>query len=118
MNHHRFAHSRLDVHRVLLEALVLGDRIVRQLPRGSAPLGDQLRRALLGAYLQTTEAAAREGADRKNRFRIARAECNESAAAAEAVDALRLVTDGSASQLLALLDRAAAMLSRLGGFAD
>ena len=37
------------------------DAIARELPRGYGKLSDQLRRALLGAYLQFTEAAAREG---------------------------------------------------------
>jgi hypothetical protein len=51
------------------------------LPRGYGPLADQMRRALLGAYLNLTEAAARDGNDRRQRFRCTRGECNEAAAA-------------------------------------
>ncbi len=123
MNTNRFAHHRLDAFFVAKAALVAGDAIVKKLPRGYGPLaerasrypkGYQLRRALLGAYLQLVEAASREGNDRKYRFRIARGECNEAAAAVEAVAALGLAPDAEAQPLLALLDRLAAMLARLG----
>jgi four helix bundle protein len=113
MNTNRFAHHRLDAFFVAKSALVAGDAIVKKLPRGYGPLADQLRRALLGTYLQLVEAASREGLDRKQRFRIARAECNESAAAVEAVAALELSHDADAQALLVLLDRLAAMLARL-----
>jgi four helix bundle protein len=112
----RFAHHRLDAFHVAKSALVAGDAIVRKLPRGYGSLADQLRRALLGAYLNLTEAAARDGNDRRQRFRCARAECNEAAAALEAAVALALVPDADADAVLADLDRLAAMLTRLGGF--
>ena len=112
----RFAHHRLDAFHVAKSALVAGDAIVRKLPRGYGPLADQLRRALLGAYLNLTEAAARDGNDRRQRFRCSRAECNEAAAALEAAVALALVPDADAAAVLANLDRLAAMLTRLGGF--
>ncbi len=70
----RFAHHSLDAFGVILEALRLGDAIARELPRGYGKLSEQLRRALLGAYLQFTEGAARDGADRNSRLRCARAE--------------------------------------------
>ena len=75
-----------------------------------------MRRALLGAYLQLTEAAARDGNDRRQRFRCARAECNEAAAAIEAALALGLVLEAEADEVLGALDRLAAMLTRLSGF--
>ncbi len=112
----RFTHHRLDAFHVSRDALVAGDALVRQLPRGYGTLGDQLRRALLGAYLQLTEAAAREGNDRRQRFRRSRAEANEAAAAVEAAMALGLVVQQDAEAVLVLLDRLAAMLTRLGGF--
>ena len=75
-----------------------------------------MRRALLGACLNLTEAAARDGNDRRQRFRCARAESNEAAAAVEAAFALGLVSETEADSVLADLDRLAAMLTRLGGF--
>jgi four helix bundle protein len=113
VNTTRFAHHSLDAFHVAKRALVGGDALVRKLPRGYGPLGDQMRRALLGAYLQLTEAAAREGNDRRQRFRWARGEANEAAAAVEAAAALGLVGEGEASAVLVDLDRLAAMLCRL-----
>ena len=112
----RFAHHRLDAFHVARSALVAGDALVRKLPRGYGALADQLRRALLGTYLNLSEAAAREGNDRRQRFRCARAECNEAAAAVEAAFALGLAAEREANDVLADLDRLAAMLTRLGGF--
>jgi four helix bundle protein len=110
----RFAHHSLDAFGVVLEALRLGDTIARSLPRGYGKLTDQLRRALLGAYLQFTEAAARDGADRQSRLRCARAEAGEAAAALEAAVALRLVLETKAADVMVLLDRFCAMVTRLG----
>jgi hypothetical protein len=111
----RFAHHSLDSFRVMLEALRLGDGIARTLPRGYSKLSDQLRRALLGAYLQFTEAAAREGAERTSRLRCARAEaCEAAAAALEAAVVLGLVPSDKCESVLVLLDRFCAMATRLG----
>ncbi|MBI5423482.1 MAG: hypothetical protein HZA32_05305 [Opitutae bacterium] len=111
----RFAHHSLDAFHVILEALSLGDLIARALPRGYSKLADQLRRALLGAYLQFTEGAAREGADRSARLRCARAEAGEAAAAIEGAVVLNLVGEGKADAVIVLLDRFCAMVTRLGG---
>ena len=112
----RFAHHKLDAFHVARSALVAGDALVRKLPRGYGPLADQMRRALLGAYLQLTEAAARDGNDRRQRFRCARAECNEAAAALEAAFALGFLTEPETNAVLSELDRVAAMLTGLAGF--
>ena len=110
----RFAHSRLAAYHVMLEALVRGDVVARALPRGYAKLADQLRRALFGAFLQFAEGAAREGADRKVRLRCARAEAGEAGAALDATRALQLAPGGEPEQVIALLDRFAAMATGLG----
>ncbi len=111
-----FDHHRLDAFRVAREALVLGDDIARRLPRGHASLADQLRRALLAAYLGIAEGASRSGSDRLARFRCARGEASEAAAALEAVQLLlRLAPDEKVSAVIPLLDRLCAMLTRLAG---
>ena len=109
----QFTHHRLDAYAVALEALVSGDALVRSFPRGYGPLADQLRRALQGAFLQTSEAAARRGADRLARFRSARGEACEAAACIEATVRLGLVADSHADPVLELLWRLSAMLTRL-----
>jgi four helix bundle protein len=98
---------------VAREALVRSDAIVGRLPRGYGTLSDQLRRALLSAYLQTAEGAHRSGADRLARFRGARGEAGEAAAALEAVAALGLGPAMEVQQVLDLLARLCAMLTRL-----
>lgn len=108
-----FDHERLDAFAVAKQALVLGDRLGRQLPRGYGKLSDQLRRALLSAYLGVAEGACRTGADRRARFRCARGEAAEAAAALEAVKMLRLAPASEVEAIVALLRRLAAMLTRL-----
>jgi four helix bundle protein len=108
-----FPHHSLDAYWVAREALVLGDRIARGLPRGYAKLADQLRRALLGGFLNVAEAAARSGADRRNRFQIALGETSEAHAASDAVLLLDLSPTGPVNTLRQLLARLAAMLCRL-----
>ena len=107
--HFNFAHDRLDVYRAACDALVLGDALCRQLPRGYASLADQLRRALLSLQLDIAEAASRCGADRVARFRTARGECSEAAAAG----LLKLGPAEDVAALRAMLGRAYAMLTRL-----
>ena len=112
-----FDHHRLDAFHVAREALRLGDSIARRLPRGYATLADQLRRALLAAYLGVAEASSRQGHDRMARFRCARGEASEAAAALEAVVVLHLAPEEEIRTVLALCDRLCAMLTRLSGVA-
>jgi four helix bundle protein len=109
----RFAYDRLDVYLVAREALVLGEAIARSLPRGHAHLADQLRRALLSCHLGIAEAASRDGADRAARFRCARGEASEAAAALDAVLLLGLALPAQVDPVVALLGRVHAMLTRL-----
>ena len=109
----RFAHDHLDAYRVAREALLRGDAIARSLPRGYAPLADQLRRALMSAFLGVAEAASRSGADRLARFRCARGETSESAAALDAVMGLGLAPREEVKPVIDLLGRLYAMLTRL-----
>lgn len=110
-----FDYQRLDAYTVALQALVLGDRLAKQLPRGYAKLADQLRRALLSVHLGVAEAASRSGADRRARFRCCRGEASEAAAALEAVLCLQLAPADRVEPVLHLLGRLCAMLTRLAG---
>jgi four helix bundle protein len=109
----RFAHDRLDAYVVAREALVLGEAIAHDLPRGHATLADQLRRSLLSAFLGIAEAASRSGADRLARFRCARGEASEAGAALEAVQLLGLAPAERVQPVVTLLGRLYAMLTRL-----
>ena len=109
-----FSHEKLDVYVASRDALVVGDAIVRSLPRGYGHFADQLRRALLSLHLGVAEACNRSGADRSNRCRCARAEAGESAAALDGLSVLGLVDIGRASELRTLLHRIYSMLTKLG----
>ena len=111
----RFDHHSLDAFSVAREALVLGDAITRRIPRGYASLADQFRRALLSTFLGTAEDSSRSGSDRLARFRCARGEASEAAAALEAIQLLRLAPQSDVEQVVGLLDRLCAMLTRLAG---
>jgi len=108
-----FDHHRLDAYAVALEALVAGEAVAKQVPRGHGTLVDQFRRALESAFTQTTEASARTGADRLSRFRIARAEAGEAAGIVEALGRLGLASAGDVDRVLELLWRLCAMLTKL-----
>ena len=112
----RFDYQRLDAFAVAQQALVDGDAIARKLPRGYGALSDQARRALLHAYVGIAEAASRSGADRQARFRAARGEASEAAAALEAVALLGLAKKEQVEPVVELLSRLCAMLTRLAGF--
>jgi hypothetical protein len=68
--------------------------------------------------LGIAEASSRQCADRLCRFRCARGEACEAAAALEGVLVLNLAPEGEILALLALLDRLCAMLTRLGRMSD
>jgi four helix bundle protein len=111
--HPRFAHDQLDAYGIARQALLLGDAIARELPRGNSTLADQLRRALLSAFLGIAEAASRSGADRLSRFRCARGETSEAAAALDAVELLGLAPAERVRPVVELLRRLYARLTAL-----
>jgi four helix bundle protein len=108
-----FDHEKLDAFQVSRQALARGDQLARALPRGYGNLKDQLRRALLSAYLGVAEAANRTGKDRPARFRCARAEAAEAAVALDAVVLLGLAPRKEVDTVIHLLARLAAMLTKL-----
>ncbi len=112
----QFDHHRLDAFHVARDAMVLGVGLSKRLPQGYGKLKDQLERALVGAFTQTTEASARTDNDRRARFRAARAEAGEAAGVLEGVVALKLITAAEADPVLALLWRLCAMLTKLAGY--
>jgi four helix bundle protein len=105
----------LDAFLVARQVLTGGEAIALKIPRGYANLADQLRRSLLSCFLGIAEASSRSGTDRLSRFRCARGEASEAAAALEAIQLLRLAPTDQTDEILALPDRLCAMLTRLAG---
>ena len=109
----QFDHHRLDAWHVAKRALIEGDRILQKMPRGYGKLKDQGQRALSSSFCLTSEAAARTGADRAHRMRLARGEANEAAAVFEVVGELGLAPAEPIDTELELLWRLSAMLTGL-----
>ncbi len=108
---HYFDHEKLDCYKVAMQALVLIDRIARDLPRGYAKLKDQMQRASQGVVLLIAEASARSGADRAMRFKLSRVpKASEAAAAIEAAEKLAIMRGERCSEARELLLRITAML--------
>lgn len=64
----QFTHERLEAYQVAREFLALAHEIGTRLPRGAAPLADQLERAATSALLNTAEGAGRRAGREKARF--------------------------------------------------
>lgn len=114
---HRLGHfdyERLDAYAVAREVLSLGETIARGLPPERAHLAEQLRRALLDAFLGVADTATQTGVARLERARQTRASASEAAAALEAMVIVELATPQQVAFPLELLGRLCAMLTRLG----
>ncbi len=106
------SHEKLDVYRVALEFAGWQRRL--QVPKGNADLADQLGRAAASIVLNIAEGAGEfSQADKRRFYRMARRSAAECAAALDLLQA----GGGLAGSILepgrALLDRVAAMLTKM-----
>ncbi len=106
--------QRLDIYRCSIQFLALSARLVAPLPKGSAPLSDQLRRAALFVPLNIAEAAGRATeADGARHYAIARGSAMECAAIVDALHVLGLANDQEHAEAVELLARIVAMSTKL-----
>lgn len=115
----RFSYHHFDAFRSAKRALAIGHQLARKVPHRYVKHSDRLHRALMGIYLQLTEGAFRDGADRHQCFLGARIECSEAVASVERLLLLDSVNESDVHELLVLLvvlDRHAGSLARLGVF--
>ena len=110
------SHERLDAYQCSIKFLGLSMALLADIPRGYAPLADQLKRASMSIPLQIAEGAGkRSQADCRRFFDYARGSAMECAAVLDVMQECRF---GNGSQIAAgkgLLDRIAAMLTKLAG---
>jgi four helix bundle protein len=107
-------HEKLDVYRCALEFLARSVRILDRLPPGNAQLADQLRRAATSIVLNTAEAVGKTApADKRRFFSIARGSTFECGAIMDIFTALRFANVEDVAHAKTLLERCAAMLSKL-----
>ena len=109
------SHEKLDVYRRSIEFLAAALRIAEKLPRGQAPLADQLRRAAMSIPLNIAEGSGRSaGSADRSRFRgIARGSAMECGAILDVVRLFEIAPDAEWNQAKDLLVRVVEMLSKM-----
>ena len=106
--------QKLDVYQRAVDFLALSGEISGEVPRGNAPLMDQLRRAATSVSLNIAEASGRTSkSDSARVFAIARGSAMECAAVLDALLVLKLVDAMKHQRGVDLLERVVAMLTRL-----
>ena len=106
--------QKLDVYRCAVEFLARAVELSARLPKGYAPLADQLRRAALSGPLNIAEAAGRTSErDGARHYAIARGSAMECAAILDAMNVLSLMSAEEHRSALELLTRVVAMLTKL-----
>jgi four helix bundle protein len=109
-----FSHERLDVYQTALHFVVLADDVASTASRGRGYLADQLRRAATSTPLNIAEGAGEFSRRDKARFyRIARRSAAECAAILDVCRHLNLAAEHNITNGKELLNRIAAMLTRL-----
>jgi four helix bundle protein len=109
-----FSHERLDVYQTALHFVVLADDVASTASRGRGYLADQLRRAATSIPLNIAEGAGEFSRRDKARFyRIARRSAAECSAILDVCRHLNLAADHNIASGKELLNRIAAMLTRL-----
>ena len=105
---------KLDVYQRAIEFLALAVGLTREVPRGNAPVLDQLKRAATSIPLNIAEAAGRTGpADAARTYAIARGSAMECAAVLDALRVLGVVDAEDYHRGIELLERIVAMLTKL-----
>ena len=106
--------QKLDVYRCAVEFLARAVDLSTRLPKGYAPLADQLRRAALSGPLNIAEAAGRTSEkDGARHYGIARGSAMECAAILDALRVLSVLTEEEHQTAVELLARMVAMLTKL-----
>jgi four helix bundle protein len=109
-----FPHERLDVYRVSLEFNLWAKRVTRRTNAMTKSLQEQLARASDSILLNIAEGnGKRPGADRKRYLESARGSAAECAAIMDILESGDIVSPAEATSAKDLLDRIAAMLTKM-----
>ena len=109
-----FDHEKLDVYRVAIEFVLLGQKTIEKLPKGNSHLADQLHRASTSITLNIAEGAGEISKNEKIRFyRIARRSATECAGILDICDRLQLVEKTNHMKARELLIRIVSMLTKM-----
>ena len=106
--------QRLDVYQRAIEFLALATEIVDDLPRGNSDRADQLKRAAESVVRNIAEGAGRwSKIDSTNRYKIARGEAMECAAALDVLRVNKLVSEDRYERGIRFLEGVVAMLTKM-----
>ena len=107
-------YETLDVYQCALRFATLAFQVLRELPKGHAELGDQLRRAAMSVPLNIAEGAGKTSARERARFHgIARGSAMECAAVLDLLRIQDAIDDNVAVEAKVLCVRLVAMPSRM-----
>ncbi len=107
-------YEKLEVYRVALEFILTTSDVSDRLPRGSAELVDQFKRASFSILLNIAEGAGKiKHPDKRRYYSIARGSVMECGALLDLFYALKHVSSEEYQRAKSLLTRMGAMLSRL-----
>jgi four helix bundle protein len=110
----KLIHETLDVYQCSTKFLSLAKIILEQIPRGHAPLADQLRRASVPILLNIAEGSGKVGlVDKAKFYGIARGSSMECGAALDACRILELSDEVVTAEAKELLVRIVSMLSKM-----
>ena len=109
-----FDHEKLDVYHAAIDFVILGNEIIRHLPRGNSNIADQLQRAMISIPLNVAEGSGEYCRSDKARFyRYAKRSATECAAILDACKSLDLVDSSRFESGRDLLYRIVAMIIRM-----
>lgn len=113
------SHEKLDVYQCAIRFVGLAMKLGIDIPKGYGPLGDQLRRASMSVPLQIAEGAGKRSApDCRRFFDYARGSAMECCAVLDVMSECKFGDDTLIKEGKTLLDRVAAMLTKLAGRAS
>ena len=110
----KLIHETLDVYQCSTRFLALAKTVLEQIPRGHAPLADQLRRASVSILLNIAEGSGKlTFVDKAKFYGIARGSSMECGAALDACQILELSDEAITKEAKELLVRIVSMLSKM-----
>ena len=110
----KLVHETLDVYQCSTKYLTLAKIVLEQIPRGHAPLADQLRRASVSILLNIAEGSGKvTSTDKAKFYGIARGSSMECGAALDACRILELSEEAITREAKELLVRIVSMLSKM-----
>jgi four helix bundle protein len=106
-----FGFRRLDVYRCSISFLGPAAAVAERIPRGYAPLADQLRRAAISVPLNIAEGNGKFEQDACRFYTIARGSALECAAIMDVLETLGFAPANEIAPLRDMLERVVSMLS-------